>query len=153
MDTNNIHLEIASALLNERQLAFEISQAIYNALDSLDAQLMRIIQFEIDNAEYYDGDLQSIKSYIHERMHKLQLFAGIYTFNPKGCSGEQIYKFIQELTQIHSVDTTIFGDPSVEADYSNYTQAEFNALSDDSVEDYYTEKCYHEFTASGGCRD
>ena len=152
MDQNNIHLEIANALLNERQLANEISQALYNALESLDAHLMRIIQFEIDNAEYYDGDLQSIKSYIHERIHKLQVFAGIYDFNPKGCTGEQTYKFIQQITQIHSVDTDPI-DNILDADYNNYTQAEFNALTEEDDEDYYTEKGYHEFTASGGCRD
>ena len=45
MDHNeNIHLEIAENLLNERQLAENISRAIYNALDALDAQLMRIVK-------------------------------------------------------------------------------------------------------------
>ena len=48
MDHNeNIHLEIAENLLNERQLAENISRAIYNSLDALDAQLQRMIQNEI----------------------------------------------------------------------------------------------------------
>lgn len=160
MDTNNIHLEIANALLDERQLAQNICMAIYNSLDALDAQLMRIIQFEIDNAEYYDGELQAIKSYVHERMHKMQVFAGVYTFNPNGCTGEQTYKFIQEFTQIYSVNTDPIGN-IMESDFSSYTQVQFNALTDEdltdedyaNIEEAYAEKAYHEFTGSGGCRD
>lgn len=156
MDTNNIHLEIANALLDERQLAQNICMAIYNSLDALDAQINRIIQHEIEHAEYYDGDLRTIQSYIHERMNKLMVFSGVYTFNPNGCSGEQTYKFIQEFTQIHSVDTNIVGDLMRDSDFSNYTQAEFNSLTDEdyeNIEEAYAEKAYHEFTGSGGCRD
>lgn len=154
MDHNeNIHLEIAKNLLNERQLAENISMAIYNALDALDAQLLRIVQNEIDKAEYYDGNLQSIKSYCHERMNELMVLAGVYTFNPNGCSEEQTYKFIQEFTQISWVETKV-GDIAHASHFNNYTQGQFNNLTDDSEsEDYYNEKAYHEFTASGGCRD
>lgn len=153
MDHNeNIHLEIANALLNERQLAQNISMAIYNSLDALDAQLQRMIQKEINECDYYDGELQSIKLYCKERVNELMVLAGVYTFNPNGCSGEQTYKFIQEFTQVSSVETKV-GDIAHASHFTNYSQGEFNALTDDSSEDYYTEKCYHEFTASGGCRD
>lgn len=161
MDHNeNIHLEIAENLLNERQLAENISRAIYNALDALDAQLMRMVKQEIDKAEYYDGDLYGIQSYCHERMNELMVLAGVYTFNPNGCSGEQTYKFIQEFTQVSWVETKV-GDIAHASHFNNYTQGQFNNLTDDSLtdEDYknieeaYTEKAYHEFTASGGCRD
>lgn len=154
MDHNeNIHLEIAEALLNERGLAKNISRAIYNALDALDAQLLRIVQNEIDKAEYYDGDLQSIKSYCHERMNEIMVLAGVYIFNPDGCQGEQTYKFIQEFTQVSWVETKV-GDIAHASHFNNYTQGQFNNLTDDSKsEDYYNEKAYHEFTASGGCRD
>ena len=153
MDTNNIHLEIAENLLNERQLAQNISRAIYNALDSLDAQLQRMIQREIDECDYYDGELQSIKLYCQERMNQLKVLAGVYTFNPNGCSGEQTYKFIQEFTQVSWVETKV-GDIAHASHFNNYTQGQFNNLTDDSEsEDYYNEKAYHEFTASGGCRD
>ena len=150
---DNIHLEIAENFLNERQLAENISRAIYNALDALDAQLLRIVQNEIDKAEYYDGDLQSIKSYCHERMNEIMVLAGVYTFNPNGCSGEQTYKFIQEFTQVSWVETKV-GDIAHASHFNNYTQGQFNNLTDDSEsENYYNEKAYHEFTASGGCRD
>lgn len=152
MDKNNIHLEIANALLNERQLAENISKAIYNALDALDAQLIRMVQQEINKSEYYDGDLHGIQSYCHERMNELMVLAGVFTFNPNGCSGEQTYKFIQEFTQVSSVETKV-GDIAHASHFTNYSQGEFNALTDENSEDYYTEKCYHEFTASGGCRD
>jgi len=154
MDHNeNIHLEIADALLQERQLAQNLSIAIYNALDALDAQLQRIVQHQIESAEYYDGDLHAIQSYCHERMNELMVLAGVYTFNPNGCSGEQTYKFIQEFTQVSWVETKV-GDIAHTSHFNNYTQGQFNNLTDDSKsEDYYTEKNYHEFTASGGCRD
>lgn len=149
MDHNeNIHLEIANALLNERELATGISKAIYYAIDALDAQLMRDITVEIQNADYYDGDLYAIQSYIHERMKAVAKLLGVFDYNSKGCTGEQTYKFIQDFTQITSVNSN-FSETKVE----NYTQVEFNALTEDDSEDYYTEKCYHEFTASGGCRD
>lgn len=161
MDHNeNIHLEIAENLLNERQLAENISRAIYNALDALDAQLQRMVQNEINECDYYDGELQAIKLYCKERMNELMVLAGVYTFNPNGCSGEQTYKFIQEFTQVSSVETKV-GDIAHASHFNNYTQGQFNNLTDDSLtdEDYknieeaYNEKCYHEFTASGGCRD
>ena len=154
MDHNeNIHLEIAENLLNERQLAENISRAIYNSLDALDAQLQRMIQREIYECDYYDGELQSIKLYCHERMNELMVLAGVYTFNPKGCSGEQTYKFIQEFTQVSWVETKV-GDIAHASHFNNYTDGQFNNLTDDSgSEDYYNEKAYHEFTASGGCRD
>ena len=154
MDHNeNIHLEIAENLLNERQLAENLSRAIYNALDALDAQLMRMVKQEIDKAEYYDGDLYGIQSYCHERMNELMVLAGVYTFNPNGCSGEQTYKFIQEFTQVSWIETKV-GDIAHASHFNNYTQGQFNNLTDDSEsEDYYNEKAYHEFTASGGCRD
>ena len=156
----NIHLEIAEALLNERELAKNISRAIYNALDALDAQLMRMVKLEIDKAEYYDGDLYGIQSYCHERMNELMVLAGVYTFNPNGCTGEQTYKFIQEFTQIKSV----VNDPGnlyLTSNFTNYSQGQFNALTDDdlsdedceNIEEVYNEKAYHEFTGSGGCRD
>ena len=154
MDHNeNIHLEIAENLLNERQLAENISRAIYNALDALDAQLQRIVQNEINECDYYDGELQSIKLYCKERINELMVLAGVYTFNPNGCSGEQTYKFIQEFTQISWVETKL-GDIAHASHFNNYTQGQFNNLTDDSEsENYYNEKAYHEFTASGGCRD
>lgn len=154
MDHNeNIHLEIAENLLNERQLAENISRAIYNSLDALDAQLQRMIQNEINECDYYEGELQSIKLYCKERINELMVLAGVYTFNPNGCSGEQTYKFIQEFTQISSVETKV-GDIAHASHFTNYSQGEFNKLTDDSEsEEYYTEKAYHEFTASGGCRD
>ena len=154
MDHNeNIHLEIANALLNERQLAENISRAIYNSLDALDAQLQRMIQNEINECDYYDGELQSIKLYCKERINELMVLAGVFTFNPNGCSGEQTYKFIQEFTQVSWVETKV-GDIAHASHFNNYTQGQFNNLTDDSKsEDYYNEKAYHEFTASGGCRD
>ena len=153
MDHNeNIHLEIAENLLNERQLAENISRAIHNLLDALDAQLTRIIQQEINNCDYYDGELARIQSYCHERMNELMVLAGVYTFNPNGCSGEQTYKFIQEFTQVSVVQTRV-GDIAHASHFNNYSQGDFNALTEDNSEDYYTEKCYHESTASGGCRD
>ena len=154
MDHNeNIHLEIAENLLNERQLAENISRAIYNSLDALDAQLQRMIQNEINECDYYDGELQSIKLYCKERINELMVLAGVYTFNPNGCSGEQTYKFIQEFTQVSWVETKV-GDIAHASHFNNYTQGQFNNLTDDSEsEDYYNEKAYHEFTASGGCRD
>jgi len=154
MDHNeNIHLEIAENLLNERQLAENISRAIYNALDALDAQLQRMIQNEINECDYYDEELQSIKLYCKERINELMVLAGVYTFNPNGCSGEQTYKFIQEFTQVSWVETKV-GDIAHASHFNNYTQGQFNNLTDDSEsEDYYNEKAYHEFTASGGCRD
>ena len=154
MDHNeNIHLEIAENLLNERQLAENISRAIYNSLDALDAQLQRMIQNEINECDYYDGELQAIKLYCKERINELMVLAGVYTFNPNGCSGEQTYKFIQEFTQVSWVETKV-GDITHASHFNNYTQGQFNNLTDDSEsEDYYNEKAYHEFTASGGCRD
>jgi hypothetical protein len=154
MDHNeNIHLEIAEALLNERQLAQNISRAIYNSLDALGAQLNQMIKQEIDHAEYYDGELRGILGYCQERMNELRVLAGVYTFNPNGCSGEQTYKFIQEFTQVSWVETKV-GDIAHASHFNNYTQGQFNNLTDDSEsEDYYNEKAYHEFTASGGCRD
>ena len=154
MDHNeNIHLEIAENLLNERQLAENISRAIYNALDALDAQLQRIVQNEINECDYYDGELQSIKLYCKERINELMVLAGVYTFNPNGCSGEQTYKFIQEFTQVSWVETKV-GDIAHASHFNNYTDGQFNNLTDDSEsENYYNEKAYHEFTASGGCRD
>ena len=154
MDHNeNIHLEIAENLLNERQLAENISRAIYNALDALDAQLQRMIQNEINECDYYDGELQAIKLYCKERINELMVLAGVYTFNPNGCSGEQTYKFIQEFTQVSWVETKV-GDIAHASHFNNYTQGQFNNLTDDSEsEDYYNEKAYHEFTGSGGCRD
>lgn len=149
---DNIHLEIAENFLNERQLAENISMAIYNALDALDAQLQRMVQNEINQCDYYDGELQAIKLYCKERMNELMVLAGVYTFNPNGCSGEQTYKFIQEFTQVSWVETKV-GDIAHASHFNNYTQGQFNALTEDNSEDYYTEKCYHEFTASGGCRD
>ena len=154
MDHNeNIHLEIAENLLNERQLAENISRAIYNSLDALDAQLQRMIQNEINECDYYDGELQSIKLYCKERINELMVLAGVYTFNPNGCSGEQTYKFIQEFTQVSWVETKV-GDIAHASHFNNYTDGQFNNLTDDSEsENYYNEKAYHEFTASGGCRD
>ena len=154
MDHNeNIHLEIAEALLNERELAKNISRAIYNSLDALGAQLNQMIKQEIDHAEYYDGELRGILGYCQERMNELRVLAGVYTFNPNGCSGEQTYKFIQEFTQVSWVETKV-GDIAHASHFNNYTQGQFNNLTDDSQsEDYYNEKAYHEFTASGGCRD
>jgi len=154
MDHNeNIHLEIAENLLNERQLAENISRAIYNSLDALDAQLQRMIQNEINECDYYEGELQSIKLYCKERINELMVLAGVYTFNPNGCSGEQTYKFIQEFTQVSWVETKV-GDIAHASHFNNYTQGQFNNLTDDSEsENYYNEKAYHEFTASGGCRD
>ena len=154
MDHNeNIHLEIAENLLNERQLAENISRAIHNSLDALDAQLQRMIQNEINECDYYDGELQAIKLYCKERINELMVLAGVYTFNPNGCSGEQTYKFIQEFTQVSWVETKV-GDIAHASHFNNYTQGQFNNLTDDSKsEDYYNEKAYHEFTASGGCRD
>ena len=154
MDHNeNIHLEIAENLLNERQLAKNISRAIYNSLDALGAQLNQMIKQEIDHAEYYDGELRGILGYCQERMNELRVLAGVYTFNPNGCSGEQTYKFIQEFTQVSWVETKV-GDIAHASHFNNYTQGQFNNLTDDSEsEDYYNEKAYHEFTASGGCRD
>ena len=154
MDHNeNIHLEIAENLLNERQLAENISRAIYNSLDALDAQLQRMIQNEINECDYYYGELQSIKLYCKERINELMVLAGVYTFNPNGCSGEQTYKFIQEFTQVSWVETKV-GDIAHASHFNNYTDGQFNNLTDDSEsEDYYNEKAYHEFTASGGCRD
>ena len=154
MDHNeNIHLEIAENLLNERQLAENISRAIYNSLDALDAQLQRMIQNKINECDYYEGELQSIKLYCKERINELMVLAGVYTFNPNGCSGEQTYKFIQEFTQVSWVETKV-GDIAHASHFNNYTQGQFNNLTDDSKsEDYYNEKAYHEFTASGGCRD
>ena len=149
----NIHLEIAEALLNERELAKNISRAIYNSLDALGAQLNQMIKQEIDHAEYYDGELRGILGYCQERMNELRVLAGVYTFNPNGCSGEQTYKFIQEFTQVSWVETKV-GDIAHASHFNNYTQGQFNNLTDDSKsEDYYNEKAYHEFTASGGCRD
>lgn len=154
MDHNeNIHLEIAENLLNERQLAENISRAIYNSLDALDAQLQRMVQNEINECDYYEGELQSIKLYCKERINELMVLAGVYTFNPNGCSGEQTYKFIQEFTQVSWVETKV-GDIAHASHFNNYTQGQFNNLTDDSEsENYYNEKAYHEFTASGGCRD
>lgn len=154
MDHNeNIHLEIAENLLNERQLAENISRAIYNSLDALDAQLQRMIQNEINECDYYEGELQSIKLYCKERINELMVLAGVYTFNPNGCSGEQTYKFIQEFTQVSWVETKV-GDIAHASHFNNYTDGQFNNLTDDSEsENYYNEKAYHEFTASGGCRD
>jgi len=156
MDHNkNIHLEIAKALLDERQLAQNLSMAIYHALDALDAQLQRMVQEKIIECEcdYSDEELQYIKLYCKDRINKLMVLAGIYTFNPNGCSGEQTYKFIQEFTQVSSVKTKT-GNTEHAANFKNYTQGQFNSLTDDSEsEDYYNEKAYHEFTASGGCRD
>ena len=154
MDHNeNIHLEIAENLLNERQLAENISRAIYNSLDALDAQLQRMIQNEINECDYYDGELQAIKLYCKERINELMVLAGVYTFNPNGCSGEQTYKFIQEFTQVSLVETKV-GDIAHASHFNNYTHGQFNSLTDDSEsENYYNEKAYHEFTASGGCRD
>lgn len=134
----NIHLEIAKNLLNERQLAENISRAIYNSLDSLDAQLQRMIQEEIN--EYggiYEGELETIKLYCKERINELKVLAGIYTFNPKGCSGEQTYKFIQEFTQISWVETQI-GNIARASHFNNFTDGQFLALTDDSLtnEDY-----------------
>ena len=149
----NIHLEIAEALLNERELAKNISRAIYNSLDALGAQLNQMIKQEIDHAEYYDGELRGILGYCQERMNELRVLAGVYTFNPNGCTGEQTYKFIQEFTQVSWVETKV-GDIAHASHFNNYTQGQFNNLTDDSEsEDYYNEKAYHEFTASGGCRD
>ena len=149
----NIHLEIAEALLNERELAKNISRAIYNSLDALGAQLNQMIKQEIDHAEYYDGELRGILGYCQERMNELRVLAGVYTFNPNGCSGEQTYKFIQEFTQVSWVETKV-GDIAHASHFNNYTQGQFNNLTDDSQsEDYYNEKAYHEFTGSGGCRD
>jgi len=148
----NIHLEIADALLQEKQLAQNICRAIYNSLDALDAQLQRLIQEEINHAEYYDGGLQAIKLYCRERLNELMVLAGVYTYNSNGCDGEQTYKFIQEFTQVSWVETKV-GDIAHASHFNNYTQGQFNALTEDSSEDYYNEKCYHEFTASGGCRD
>ena len=149
----NIHLEIAEALLNERELAKNISRAIYNSLDALGAQLNQMIKQEIDHAEYYDGELRGILGYCQERMNELRVLAGVYTFNPNGCSGEQTYKFIQEFTQVSWVETKV-GDIAHASHFNNYTQGQFNNLTDDSEsEDYYNEKAYHEFTGSGGCRD
>lgn len=127
----NIHLEIAKNLLNERQLAENISRAIYNSLDSLDAQLQRMIQEEIN--EYggiYEGDLETIKLYCKERINELKVLAGIYTFNPKGCSGEQTYKFIQEFTQISWVETWI-GDIARASHFNNFTDGQFLSLIDE----------------------
>lgn len=149
----NIHLEIAEALLNERELAKNISRAIYNSLDALGAQLNQMIKQEIDHAEYYDGELRGILGYCQERMNELRVLAGVYTFNPNGCTGEQTYKFIQEFTQVSWVETKV-GDIAHASHFNNYTQGQFNNLTDDSEsEEHYNEKAYHEFTASGGCRD
>lgn len=128
----NIHLEIAKNLLNERQLAENISRAIYNSLDSLDAQLQRMIQEEIN--EYggtYEVELETIKLYCKERINELKVLAGIYTFNPKGCSGEQTYKFIQEFTQISWVETQI-GDITYASHFNNFTEGQFLALIDEN---------------------
>ena len=149
----NIHLEIAEALLNERELAKNISRAIYNSLDALGAQLNQMIKQEIDHAEYYDGELRGILGYCQERVNELRVLAGVYTFNPNGCTGEQTYKFIQEFTQVSWVETKV-GDIAHASHFNNYTQGQFNNLTDDSEsEEYYNEKAYHEFTGSGGCRD
>ena len=149
----NIHLEIAEALLNERELAKNISRAIYNSLDALGAQLNQMIKQEIDHAEYYDGELRGILGYCQERMNELRVLAGVYTFNPNGCSGEQTYKFIQEFTQVSWVETKV-GDIAHASHFNNFTDGQFNNLTDDSEsENYYNEKAYHEFTASGGCLD
>ena len=149
----NIHLEIAEALLNERELAKNLSRAIYNSLDALGAQLNQMIKQEIDHAEYYDGELRGILGYCQERMNELRVLAGVYTFNPNGCTGEQTYKFIQEFTQVSWVETKV-GDIAHASHFNNYTQGQFNNLTDDSEsEEYYNEKAYHEFTGSGGCRD
>lgn len=152
MDTNNIHLEIANALLNERQLAQNLCMAIYNSLDALDAQLNQIIKREIDQAEYSDEELRGILGYCQERMNQLKVLAGVYTFNPNGCTGEQTYKFIQEFTQIKSVKNDP-GNLYLTSNFTNYSQGQFNALTDENIEEAYTEKAYHEFTGSGGCRD
>ena len=149
----NIHLEIAEALLNERELAKNISRAIYNSLDALGAQLNQMIKQEIDHAEYYDGELRGILGYCQERVNELRVLAGVYTFNPNGCTGEQTYKFIQEFTQVSWVETKV-GDIAHASHFNNYTQGQFNNLTDDlESEEYYNEKAYHEFTGSGGCRD
>ena len=125
----NIHLEIAKNLLNERQLAENISRAIYNSLESLDAQLQRMIQEEIN--EYGgEGELETIKLYCKERINELKVLAGIYTFNPKGCSGEQTYKFIQEFTQISWVENKI-GDLAHASHFNNFTEGQFLSLIDE----------------------
>ena len=146
---DNIHLQTAKFLLNNREVAKMLATAIDTALESMDAYIQREIDRYLEVAKSNYGDdlfyqlgLNSLKRYwIHKYNTDISSVAGVQDYNPHGCEGEQVYKFIQAFT-------------AIKPDFKgNYTQGEFNALTDDSNEDYYTEKCYHEFTGSGGCRD
>lgn len=128
MDTteNNLHLEIAQALLNERGLATNICRSFHYAIDSLDAKLMKDLLQEIQNAKYYNGDLRAVRSYVHERLKAVAKLLGVFDYNPDGCTGEQTYKFIQNFTQISLIKT----DSPSDTWFYQYTQEEFNNLTE-----------------------
>lgn len=149
---DNTHLQTAKFLLNNREVAKMLATAIDTALESLDAYIQREIDrhIEVCKANHQTGletGLFMLKAYWKDKYNvEISSVAGVSTYNPHGCEGEQVYKFIQEFTST-SLDINNLTE--------NYTQAEFNSLTeeDDNSEEVYNERAYHEFTASGGCLD
>ena len=145
---DNHHLQIAKFLIENREVAKMLATAIDTALESMDAYIQREINRFLDVAypngrdQLYQDNLVKLERYwVHKYNTDISAVAGVQDYNPHGCEGEQIYKFIQAFTDMR-------------VNYeSNYTQAEFNKLDEEDPEEAYNEKAYHEFTASGGCRD
>lgn len=124
---NTLHLYIAKFLLENREVAKTLANIIDIALESMDAQIQRELQRYISIAEsngediHYQDDLLRLKKYwISKYNTDISAVAGVQDYNPHGCEGEQVYKFIQAFTAI-----------AVNFE-SNYTQREFNALTEEA---------------------
>jgi hypothetical protein len=117
---DNFYLKIAKTLLDNRELATELAHVIYYALDSLDGQIRSILDFESRySTEEEKTKIKELKEFWSNKYFlELCTYAGILNYNPRGCQGEETYKFIQDLTQNY---------PS--GSKENFTQAEFNQLT------------------------
>ena len=121
----NIHLEIAKFLLENREVAKMLATAIDSALESMDAYIQRELDRRLKVAKpngrdiHFQEDLIKLKKYWQNKyQYDISIAAGVYDYNPAGCEGEQIYKFIQEFT------ATVCNTENT------YTQAEFNELTE-----------------------
>lgn len=119
---DNFYLRVAKTLLDNRELANEIAKAIYYHFDSLDAQIKRILDEESRQSSLTDEEKTKIDElqefWSTKYFAELCTYAGMLNYNPRGCLGEETYKFIQDFTQDY---------PS--SSQENFTQDEFNLLT------------------------
>lgn len=153
MNENNFYLHMAKFLLENKEVAKTLATAIDVALESLDAHILRELDRYLDVApnngkslEYKDNLIKLKNYWISKYLHEISWAAGIRTYHPSVSSVSNLEGFIKEFTCI-STDVT-----------NNYLPSEWDQLlsehyQKEEVESYYNEKAYHEFTASGGCRD